>query len=328
MSEQPDFKNFISCLKACKKSWFADGQAASTIKCKEWELNVFIGWCLTNNIHTPQSMSKLDGEAFKAYLAEYISPQTKKPLKLSTRRKRLTCVKTFFETLVDLEILEENPLARMKLPKVPRGLPTAFLTHEQIERVRAGTLHYGLRGLRDRAIIECFYASGIRRAELCDLNIQHLDEKKRKLYVNEGKGNKDRYVPISKSAVSWISIYLANVRPKIASLEAGLALFVNNQGNRFTPHQVGDLMKKYLEKAGLKINASCNTFRHSAATHLLENGADIRQIQTYLGHADLSTTQVYTHVVFPQLDKVYQKCHPSAFKDKAAASREANKYLR
>mgnify|MGYP003676864097 CR=1 FL=1 len=147
------------------------------------------------------------------------------------------------------------------------------------------------------------------------------------MHLRNGKGDKTRYVPLAPRTASWLKVYYERVRPKIMNLKSGSAFFLDNQGLAFRPHQLTALVKKYLLKAGIDVGAACNAFRHSAATHMLEHGADIREIQEYLGHADLSTTQVYVHITQNQLKKTYSKTHPEAINGNNIKASEINTYF-
>jgi integrase/recombinase XerD len=290
----------------------ASGQSLKTVRIKRCNLNLFDQWRIAEDIKSPAEVTKKVLESYKRYLNIYINPRTNKQLAAGTRKNRLTAVKTMYKRMMYLEVIDTNPLEIFELPKVPRSLPTAFLTFQEIEQVLSQTLIHGLKGLRDRAILETYYAAGIRRMELGHLNIGDINFETKKLRVNNGKGAKDRIVPIARRTCEWIQQYLQNSRPSLMTFHSGQALFIDKSGLRFRETQLSDLAKKYLIMAGFEVNAACNVFRHSAATHMLEGGADIRQIQVYLGHADISTTMVYTHITNPELERAYEKSHPAA----------------
>jgi len=291
---------------------YASGQSLRTVCIKRCNLNLFYRWCLAEGIATPFDVNKKVLESYKRYLNVYINPRSNEQLAPGTRKNRLTAVKTMFKRMMYLEVIEHNPLALFEMPKLPKRLPTGFLAFEEIEQVLAQTMLFGIKGLRDRAIIETYYAAGIRRMELGNLNVSDVNLVTQKLRVNNGKGAKDRIVPIAKRACDWIREYLENSRPHLITFKSGQTMFVDNEGLRYRETQLSDLAKKYILMAGFDVNAACNVFRHSAATHMLEGGADIRQIQVYLGHADISTTMVYTHISNAELDRAYEKSHPAA----------------
>lgn len=323
---QPEL-GFEEALGICQKNWLAQGFSKSTVEGKSWNIGLFIRWAMANGIDLPCEVTKKVGEEFKAYLAEYISPLTGKSLKKSTRRLRVSDVRMFFSELTYLDYFDVNPLQQLRLPKSPRPMVTALLRESEIARIMAETKQLGIKGLRDRAILECYYATAGRRNEIGNLKLGDIKFEAEQVLIMNGKGDKSRYVPLAQRTASWLKAYYKHVRPKLATLKSGTSFFLDNQGLPFRPYQLTGMVKKYIRKAGISVDAACNAFRHSAATHMLENGADIREIQEYLGHSDLSTTQVYTHVTQCQLKKTYSKTHPAAKKQKHIPNEEINTYL-
>jgi integrase/recombinase XerD len=311
-------KSFVDCYKLYFEDCYASGQSLSTVRIKKCNLNLFLKWCLAEGISSPFELTKQHLERYRCYLNTYINPRTGEQLVPAVRRNRLTAVTTFFNRLLYLEVIEENPMRHFQQPKVPKSLPTAFLSFKDLEEVFKQCDYAGLKGIRDRAIMETFYATAIRRMELGRLklwNVERSETELAQVRINKGKGAKDRYVPISNRALKCIDTYLKSCRPKLETFHSDDTLFLNNRGLPFTETQLSELVKKYLLKAGFDVNAACNVFRHSAATHMLENGANLRQIQEFLGHSDLSTTQVYTHIVKTELNRSYSQFHPSATED-------------
>lgn len=308
-------ESFSECFELYFEDCYASGQSLSTVRIKKCNLSLFLKWSVGEAIASPYDLSKKDLERYKRYLNTYINPRTGNQLKPAVRRNRLTAVTTFFKRLLYLEVIDENPVQYFEQPKVPKSLPTAFLSFPDLKRVFKQCDYAGLKGIRDRAIMETFYATAIRRMELGRLKLWDIDRPENELpqvRVNHGKGAKDRIVPLSFRALGHIDTYLNECRPKLETFHSDDTLFLNNRGLPFTETQLSELVKKYLLKAGFDVNAACNVFRHSAATHMLENGANLRQIQEFLGHSDLSTTQVYTHIVQNELNNAYSQFHPSA----------------
>ena len=167
-------------------------------------------------------------------------------------------------------------------------------------------------GLRDRAMLEMLYATGIRRSELLSLNLEHVELNRGVLSIRHGKGDKDRFVPIGERAAAWIRKYLVEARPKLMVYRDERAVFLSARGNRITDHYLTELVAKAIEESGIEQEGGCHLFRHTAATLMLEGGADIRFIQQMLGHADVKTTQVYTRVSLHQLKAVHAATHPGA----------------
>lgn len=199
------------------------------------------------------------------------------------------------------------------MPRCKKGLPAAILSHEEVERVfMLPMVRGGEMAIRDRAVLELLYATAIRRAELVRLSVQHVDLENRVLSVVEGKGLKDRRIPIAPRACDWVDRYCRQVRPRHRSLTSGDTLFLSGTGRPVNADQLGQMVGRYIRRVGINKPGACHLFRHSAATAMLDNGADIRHVQELLGHADISTTQIYTHVAIRQLERVYSRTHPAA----------------
>lgn len=286
-------------------------QSPDTVVGKRSMLNHFAQFCLENNKSTLDEVDDSLMEEYRRYLVNFLSPQ-KLPLDVTTRRNKLTAVKVFLRRMYELHHLVSDPSARFLLPKRPRRLPDGILADEELEAIFKQTELHGDTGRRDKVILETYYASAIRRAELARLTLFDLDTHRLRLRVNKGKGQKDRIIPIAKRACESIKYYVSALRPKYMNFNSGDALFLNNQGLAFTPRQLSNLVRKYVMRSGVNRKGACNLYRHTAATAMLENGADIRIIQQQLGHADISTTQIYTHVSNRKLEQVYHQTHPAA----------------
>jgi integrase/recombinase XerD len=191
-------------------------------------------------------------------------------------------------------------------------LPSAVLSVEEVEQIMAVPDIDTPIGLRDRTMLEVLYTTGIRRSELCRLRLGDLDAGRGVLAVRQGKGDKDRFVPVGARALAWLAKYRAEARPKLAVLLDEGALFLSVDGTSLNPNYVGTHVRLLLDKAGIDKPGACHLFRHTAATLMLEGGADIRYIQQFLGHASMATTQIYTRVSLHQLKAVHAACHPGA----------------
>ena len=303
LSEAADFY-YEDCL-AC-------GQSPRTVEAKRSNLGAFIVWCLGEYVYRLNQVKLSTLEAYRRYLHKYRQPYSDKPLNISTIRNRLTAVKVFFARMHYHELVKTDPVVRFELPGVKRRLPKDFLTEQEAEHLLQGCLLISRNGTRDRAILEVYFATGIRRMELANLEILDVDYEKQRLRINRGKGNKDRMTPIAKRALEWVQFYMKSERSKLATLTSGTTLFLSNDGSRFSEHQLTRLASNAIKRSNLKKSGACNIFRHSTATLMLENGADIRVIQEMLGHANISTTEIYTHVTIRQLQEVYMKTHPVA----------------
>jgi integrase/recombinase XerD len=176
-------------------------------------------------------------------------------------------------------------------------------------------------GLRDRAILETLYSTGMRRAVVADLSLHAVATARGALPPRHGKGDKQRVVPIGQRALTWLLAYMENARPLLLVDRRETRLFITKNGKRFVPNALSDLVKKHMRSAGITKGGSCHLFRHTAATFMLENGADVRYIQALLGHADLNATQIYTHVSIAKLREVHDRTHPARNKPEAQARR-------
>jgi len=209
-------------------------------------------------------------------------------------------------------VIAANPASELELPRMEKRLPEAALTGSQITAIMAVPDIADPLGLRDRAMLEVFYATGIRRAELAWLGVSDLSPERRTLRIRKGKGRKDRVVPIGHRAAHWTARYLAETRPRLLLDPAEQALFLTSYGGAFNPDVLSRQVTATFKKAGLQRPGSCHLFRHTCATHMLEGGADIRFIQQLLGHEKLETTAIYTEVTILQLQLVHDRCHPAS----------------
>ncbi|UXK08005.1 tyrosine-type recombinase/integrase [Shewanella putrefaciens] len=287
-------------------------QSLRTVEGKTSALLCFLRWCETHKLIQLNDVQDDHLESYRHWMRAYRIPYSGKLLDVATRRNKLTAVKVFLVRMFERSYLSEDPTLRFKLPRLPRRLPKGFLVDVEIDAIFKQTAMHGDIGLRDRAILETYYATGIRRAELGRLKLNDIDFENFVVRIEQGKGKKDRVIPIAKRACQWVTQYFNNVRPSFAIFASGSVLFLNNDGLPFTDRQLTALVSKYVRRAGVDKPGACNLYRHTTATAMLENGADIRYIQEQLGHADISTTQVYTHVTIGKLKEVYHHTHPAA----------------
>lgn len=291
----------------------ARGMSHNTIRTKRQSLERFSHWCSTHGIHTPQDINLEVMEAFRQYLHHYKKALDGQPLSINSQYKVLTDLKLFLRRLHRRHVISNADFEEFDMPKCKKGLPRVVLSPEEVERIFAMPMLRGdLIGIRDRAILEIYYATAIRRSELTRIKLEHMDLGRRILMIVEGKGLKDRRLPVARRACEWIARYLEQVRPRFVSLESEDALFLSREGHPLNADQVGQMVGKYIRRAGIDKPGACHLFRHAAATYMLDAGADIRHVQEMLGHADISTTQIYTHVAIKQLERVYSRTHPAA----------------
>jgi integrase/recombinase XerD len=206
--------------------------------------------------------------------------------------------------------IERDPAEALTLPRIERYLPET-LNELQVEQFLESIDMTGAHGLRDRAMIELLYASGLRISELANARLENFNSEERVVRVT-GKGNKSRLVPVGRKACEALAAYLSGERPSLVKPRSGSEIFLSERGSKLTTARIWQIVKKHAQRAGLEKNIYPHLLRHSFATHLLSNGADLRIIQEMLGHADISTTQVYTHVDQQRLKAVHRQFHPRA----------------
>jgi integrase/recombinase XerD len=204
-----------------------------------------------------------------------------------------------------------NPASELVLPKKPMGLPRAILTISEVEQVLNQCEVDTPLGVRNRAMFEVLYSSGIRRMEAVQLKVWDVDIERGTLMVRHGKGNKDRLLPLGERACAWLRRYIEEVRPLLETGADEDILFLYEMGGAIPPDRLSDLAKRHMHTAGISYAGACHLFRHACATHMLDGGADIRFIQEMLGHARLDTTQVYTRVSIAKLKAIHTATHPA-----------------
>lgn len=246
----------------------------------------------------------------RTQLLAYLEALKRQGRSAATRARRLSAIKTFYAFLEREEIILDNPTRNLDAPKADRRLPGVLSLEEVVRLIETPDVNTPM-GVRDRAMLELIYATGLRVSELCHLTINDWWSDPPRVRCI-GKGSKERYIPMGRMALEWLSLYLNTVRPLLVSGRSGEFLFVNRRGTPLSRQGFWKILKKYGSQAGIDKVLTPHTLRHSFATHLLENGADLRAVQEMLGHQDISTTQIYTHVSRARLKPVYDKAHPRA----------------
>ncbi len=289
--------------------------AKTTLHRRENDIRRFAGWCDERGIDTPQDITKPVLERYQKHLY-YYRQANGEPLSPTSRNRYITNIKQFFKWLTQENYLLYNPASELIIPKQSTSLPIV-LTEEEVEALMLQPDLNTPYGLRDRAMLEVLYSTGIRRTELCRLQQQDLSLSRQSLYVRQGKGGKDRLLPLGERAAYWVKHYLLSVRPQLLTDIHNPSLFLNDYGDMFSENKLSDRVKRYLNKADLKVPGSCHLLRHAMATHMLENGAELRYIQAMLGHSDYRSTQIYTHVSIRKLQEIHAVTHPAKLADKA-----------
>lgn len=291
--------------------WFAArGYSPHTIQLRRDALGRLIRWLDERGISRPQDVTRPILERYRRHLYHY-RKENGEPLSFATQAQRLIPIRGLFKWLARENHILSNPASELELPRVHRKLPAHILSPEDIDAVMAQSLLHGELGLRDRALLETLYSTGIRRAELIHLKLYDIDLRNGSLMVRQGKGQKDRYVPLGSRAIHWLRRYLDELRPAIVIEPDDGSVFLHEFGEPFSKNRLTDLVKKTLRAAGIDKPGAAHLFRHAMATHMLTNGADIRFIQAILGHAQLTTTEIYTHVSIAKLKEVHALTHPA-----------------
>lgn len=287
------------------------GLSERTIEDRRKRLGWLAAWLAERGITRPAEVTKPILDAYRRHLFYHRTPAGK-PLSFGTQRAYIVSVKAFFSWAARDNRILYNPASELTPPRAEKRLPKAVLTVSEVERVLATPNTRDPIGLRDRAMLEVLYSTGIRRFELAGLCLQDLDAERGTLLVRQGKGRKDRFVPIGERALSWVERYTNEVRPRLAAEPDDGVFFLTRDGEAFTGGRLTSLARSYVAASGVSKTGACHLFRHTMATLMLEGGADIRHIQAILGHASLETTEVYTRLSIRTLQAVHQATHPGA----------------
>jgi len=289
-------KEYLALLKLEKN--LSDNSVASY----EFDLNKFINYA---GLYEITDWNDIDSEL----ITKYFEYQRRSGIGTSSSSRYLSSIKGMFGYLIDNNYIESNPTERLASTKISRKLPIV-LSFEEIELIINSPNDKEKLGLRDRALLELLYSSGLRVGELIGIKINDLffsDEVIRVI----GKGAKQRIIPVGESAIKWVTKYLTSSRPLFEKKGKSLShIFLNNRGTKLSRMGIWKIVDKYTKEAGIEKEVHPHTFRHSFATHLLEGGADLRAVQEMLGHADISTTQIYTHIDREYIKQMHRDFHP------------------
>jgi integrase/recombinase XerD len=281
-----------------------------TIDSREVYLRYFVAWCDERGLGRPQEITKPMIERYQRYLFVY-RKKDGDPLTARSQNVRVIPIRSWFKWLARQNYLLYNPAADIELPRMEQRLPRHILSIKEVETVLSQPDAATATGLRDRAMLEVLYSTGMRRMELINLKLFDIDPERGTVMVRQGKGRKDRMIPMGARAIAWVQKYQDDVRPELASGADEGTLFLTHLGQAFTPNRLTQLVRDYVDAAKLNKRGSCHLFRHTMATLMLENGADIRFIQAMLGHVELNTTQIYTQVSIRQLKAIHTATHPA-----------------
>jgi len=285
----------------CDALWLEDGLSRNTLESYRRDLRLFAVWLASERGKTLLKAERVD-------LLGYLAHKFQQHAKPRSAARLLSSLKRFYQYLLREGSITTDPTLQVEAPKLPRSLPKS-LTEEDIERLLAAPDVDTPLGLRDKAMLEALYASGLRVSELVSVGVAQVSQDMGVVRI-VGKGSKERLVPLGEEALEWIRRYVAQARPEILDGKRTDALFVTARGESMTRQAFWHLIRRYAAKAGLSKLISPHTLRHAFATHLLNHGADLRVVQLLLGHADISTTQIYTHVARERLKQLHAKHHP------------------
>ncbi|WP_153101257.1 site-specific tyrosine recombinase XerC [Paraburkholderia hayleyella] len=281
-----------------------------TVEHREIHLRGFIAWCDERGVTRPQEVTRPILERYQRYLFLY-RKKDGQALSGRSQHMRLVPVKLWFRWLVRQNRILSNPAADIDMPRMEKRLPKHILSEEEAERILNVPDVTSSIGIRDRAILETFYSTGVRRAELVGLHVHDVDMDRGTVMVRQGKGARDRLIPIGDRALAWIRKYLDEVRPQLSLADDEGVLFLALTGDSIGLRSMGQLVSDYIKCSGVNKSGSCHLFRHTMATLMLENGADVRFVQVMLGHAQLTSTQVYTQVAIRALKEIHTATHPA-----------------
>ncbi len=280
--------------------WLEQGLSGNTLDAYRSDLEGLARWL------KPRGAKLVS--ASRADLFGYLEHCVKRGARPRTTARLLSSLRRFYRYLVREKLSKDDPTALIDAPKLGRPLPKS-LTEEQVEKLLYAPDVNTPRGLRDRAMLEMLYATGLRVSELVNLLSMQVNLTEGVVRV-VGKGDKERLVPLGEEAVRWINKYIAEGRPDLTKRKSTPVLFPGNRGEALTRQAFWHNIKRYARAAGIQTALSPHTLRHAFATHLLNHGADLRVVQMLLGHADLSTTQIYTHVASERLKSLHAQHHP------------------
>lgn len=321
LGAEGDSQGFAALADAYLESLRVRNYSEATIESREHHLREFIKWAEERGFARPCEVTKPTLERYQRWLYHY-RKKNGEPLSFRSQHGCLVPVRALFKWLCRQNLLLANPAADLELPRAEKRLPRHVLTAAEAERVLGLPDITNPLGQRDRAVLETLYSTGMRRMELIGLKLYDLDQERGTVFIRQGKGKKDRMIPLGERAFSWIRKYLDDARATLSLSPDDGTVFLTNAGLGFEPNRLTQLVRDYVDAAEIGKTGSCHLFRHTCATLMLEGGADIRFIQQMLGHAKLETTQIYTQVSIRQLKEVHTRTHPARLTLDGAAEEE------
>jgi integrase/recombinase XerD len=296
-------------VKVYLKSLEVRNFAGRTIGEAAWRLEKFLEYLASRSIEGPRAITREVVANYQVELFEKINVRGM-PNTVSYQNGMLSAVKQFLRFLKERDYIVSDPGADIPYAKVPKSLPRGVLSPAEARKILHQADTSCVIGYRDRAILEVLYSTGIRKEELGGLTLSDVDTTDGFLRVESGKGGKDRIVPLGRIACRYLESYIKSVRPELIKDPYEKRLFLTSRGKPFSKNVVWELVKKYARKARIHKNVHPHTFRHTCATAMLKNKANIRAVQELLGHSSINSTQVYTHLSITDLKAIHAQCHP------------------
>jgi integrase/recombinase XerD len=288
----------------------------NTVRSRQVYLGFFLQWCKERGLTDPVEVTRPVLERYQRHLFHY-RKKNGEPLSFRSQHTRLVPLRVWFRWMTRQNHILHNPASEIELPRLGQSLPKNIFSAQEVEQIMQLCEVGESIGLRDRAILEVLYSTGLRRMEIIALKLYDLQFDRGLILVRQGKGNKDRYVPIGERAVAWLQKYIRESRPQLAVEPDDMTVFLTAQGEPFSRCYLSYAVRERIDAAKLGKSGSCHLFRHTMATLMHENGADIRFIQQMLGHEDLKSTQIYTQVAIRTLQQVHAATHPAALLERS-----------
>jgi len=278
--------------------WLSTGASKNTLAAYRSDLKIFNKWLAGKSFISVNSK----------HIQDYFSDRQKNNIGSSTQARILTCLHSFYQYLLVNQLIKKDPTEQLSQPKLEKKLPV-FLNIQEVEKLLEAPSSSSLFGQRDRAMLELLYSCGLRVSELINLSYHNINLKEEFIRIH-GKGNKERVLPMGEMAIDYLMKYETNARPMLLKNGQSDSYFLSNRGSAMSRQNFFYIIKAYANQVGIDKPLSPHSLRHAFATHLVQKGADLRSVQLMLGHSDISSTQLYTHIQNAQLKAQHAKHHP------------------
>ena len=278
--------------------WLSTGASKNTLAAYRSDLKIFNKWLVGKSFISVNSK----------HIQDYFSDRQKNNIGSSTQARILTCLHSFYQYLLSNQLIKKDPTEQWSQPKLEKKLPV-FLNIQEVEKLLEAPSSSSLFGQRDRAMLELLYSCGLRVSELINLSYHNINLKEEFIRIH-GKGNKERVLPMGEMAIDYLMKYETNARPMLLKNGQSDSYFLSNRGSAMSRQNFFYIIKAYANQVGIDKPLSPHSLRHAFATHLVQKGADLRSVQLMLGHSDISSTQLYTHIQNAQLKAQHAKHHP------------------